>query len=332
MPLTGKQKAAMLLLSLDAATAAELLKGVNHDVVKELAAEVAYLDASGFRSSQQSLEMVRKFHSSLQQKLEFKVKDFLKEMLKSSVGDERAVKIQTQIHDLLQERDPFISIRSADTQTLVSILGTAHPRAAAVVLSELTAKKSSEVLGLLDEGVRVSAVSRMTSSESTTAEAKARIAEMICNRLEAAAPGKWTVVSQRPEQSLRKVAVILRNLEKELRDGMLAAIKEKDEEAGKMVSQLMIVWEDISLIADWSLREGLRKIDAQKLALALIKADETITKKILSNISEGAAATVDEETSLMSSPKKEAIAEAKEEVVEVLRDMNEKGELIFIEE
>ncbi len=332
MPLTGKQKAAMLLLSLDAATATELLKGVNHDMVKELAAEVAHLDASGFRSSQQSLEMVRKFHSSLQQKLEFKVNDFLKEMLKSSVGDERAVKIQTQIRDLLQEHDPFIVIRSADTQTLVSILGTEHPRAAAVVLSELAPKKSSEVLGLLNEGIRVSAVSRMTGSESTTAEAKAQIAEMICNRLEAAAPGKWAAVSQRPEQSLRKVAVILRNLEKELRDGMLAAIKEKDEEAGKMVTQLMIVWEDIPLIAERSLREGLRKINTQKLAVALMKADETITKKILSNISEGAAATVDEEISLMSLPKKEAIAKAKEEVVEVLRDMNEKGELIFIEE
>jgi len=172
----------------------------------------------------------------------------------------------------------------------------------------------------------------MTRSESTTAEAKIRIAEMICNRLEAAAHGKWAVVSQRPEQSLRKVAVILRNLEKELRDGMLAAIKEIDEEAGKMVTQLMIVWEDISLIADWSLRVGLRKINAQKLAIALMKADETITKKILSNMSERAAATVDEETSLMSLPKKEAIAEAREEVVEVLRVMNEKGELTFIEE
>ena len=332
MPLNGKQKAAMLLLSLDAATAAELLKGVNHDVVQELAVEVAYLDASGFRSSQQSLEMVRKFCGSLQKKPEFKIKDFLKEMLKSSVGDEKAVKIQTQIRDLLQKRDPFIAIRSADTQTLVSILGTEHPQAAAVVLSELTPKKSSEVIGLLNEGIRVSAVSRMTRSESTTSEAKIRIAEMICKRLESAALGKGVVVSQRPEQSLRKVAVILRNLGKELRDGMLAAIKEKDEESGKMVTQLMIVWEDIPLIADRSLQEGLRKIDAQKLALALVKADETITKKIRANISERAAATIDEETSLMSSPKKEAIAEAKEEVVEVLRGMNEKGELTFIEE
>ena len=37
MALTGKQKAAMLLMSLDAATAAELLKSVNPEQVQELA-------------------------------------------------------------------------------------------------------------------------------------------------------------------------------------------------------------------------------------------------------------------------------------------------------
>jgi len=41
--LSGKQKAALLLMGLDAATAAELLKGVDPQTVQELAVEVAYL-------------------------------------------------------------------------------------------------------------------------------------------------------------------------------------------------------------------------------------------------------------------------------------------------
>jgi flagellar motor switch protein FliG len=45
--LTGKQKAAMLLISLDAASATELLKGVDSGKVEELAAELAHLDAAG---------------------------------------------------------------------------------------------------------------------------------------------------------------------------------------------------------------------------------------------------------------------------------------------
>jgi len=99
-----------------------------------------------------------------------------------------------------------------------------------------------------------------------------------------------------------------------------------------MVANLMIVWEDIPQVADRPLQEALRGIDTRKLALALHKADEVIVGKIRSNISERMAATVDEETSLMSAPKKIDIEEAREEIVRILRQMNEKGELAFIEE
>ena len=70
----------------------------------------------------------------------------------------------------------------------------------------------------------------------------------------------------------------------------------------------------------------------KKLALALNKTNEEIVNKIKSNISERAAATLDEEAALMSAPKKQDIQEAREEIVKALREMNEKGELSFIEE
>jgi flagellar motor switch protein FliG len=334
MGLTGKQKAAMLLMSLDPATAAELLKGIDPQVVQELAVELAYLDTTGHRSSKQSMELARQFYNSLQpKKEEFHLNSFLKEMLRSTVGSDKAEQIQTRIHDLLRQRDPFISIRSVDSRTLASVLESEHPQAAAVVLSELPAKKGSEVLGLLGEGIRISAIRRMTSSDAATAEAKMRIAETVWRRIEAAkSTDAGTALQIRPEQSLRKVAVMLRSLGKELRDGLLGALRGKDDKAGEMVSNLMIVWEDIPQVADRPLQEALRGIDSRKLALALYKADETITGKIRSNISERAAATVDEETSLMSAPKKKDIEEAREEIARILREMNEKGNLSFVEE
>ena len=333
MALTGKQKAAMLLMSLDAATASELLKGIDTELVQELAVELAYLDAAGYRSDKQNSEIARQFCSALQSNQGFHLKSFLKEMLKSTVGNEKAEQIQTQIQDLIQKRDPFISIRSIDSQTIASVLENEHPQAVAVVLSELPPKKSSEILGLLGEGIRLSAVGRMTGSETVTGEAKMRIAETICKRLEAAAASATgATATVRPEQSLRKVAVILRNLGKELRDGLLGAIQDKDSEAGSKVTELMIVWEDIPQVADRSLQEALRGIDSQKLALALTKANQAIIEKVKSNISERAAATMEEEASLMSAPKKEDIKESREEIVKVLREMNVKGELSFMEE
>jgi len=330
--LTGKQKAAMLLASLDVGTAVELLKGVEPGVVQELAVELAYLDAAGF-NSKDGLELARQFVNRLQAKDEIHLKSFLERILKGTVGDDGAKRIQSQIQDLLQKRDPFISVRSADSQTIASILENEHPQVVAVVLSEMPVKKSSEVLGLLGEGVRLSAVSRMTGSEAVATEAKVRIAEMICKRLETVSSGRGGGVLQaRPKQSLRKVAVILRNLGRELRDGLLGTIREKNGETGEMVAKLMIVWDDIPQVADRSLQESLRGVDSQKLALALVRADEAIVQKIRSNISERAAAALDEEASLMSAPRKEDIEKAREEIVQVLREMNEKGELAFIEE
>ncbi|MEJ2703298.1 MAG: FliG C-terminal domain-containing protein [Sedimentisphaerales bacterium] len=333
MTLTGKQKAAMLLMSLDTATAAELVKGLDHKAVQELAVELAYLDAAGLRNGKASTEVVQQFCTSLRAGQEFHLSRFLNDMLRSTVGQEKTEQIQIQIRDLLNKRDPFISIRSADPRAIASVLAGEHPQATAIVLSELPAKKSSAVLGLLDEDVRRSAIHRMAGRETVTTEAKARIAQTICGRLELlSSGGAEEALAARPEQSLRKVAVILRNLSQELRDGLLEAIREKDEEAGDTVANLMIVWTDVPLVTDRSLQEALRGIDAKKLALALKGADEIIAEKIRSNLSERAVATIDEETSLMSAPRKEDIEVAREEVVQVLREMNKKGELMFIEE
>jgi flagellar motor switch protein FliG len=333
MSLTGKQKAAMLLLSLDAGTASELVKGLDAKAVQELAVELAYLDASGFKNNTESVEIAQQFCNSLTQEKEFGIDSFLKELLKAAIGEAKAESIQTQIHSLLHKRDPFIPIRSVNSKTLSSVLNNEHPQAIAVVLTELPEKKSSEVLGHLEDNVRFNAISRMARSESVTLEAKTRIAETVSKKLEAMTATKTGVPAEiQPEQQLRKVAVILRNLSKELRDGLINNIKGKDAQSGEEISRQMILWIDIPLVTDRSMQEIMRGIDSRKLALALHKAEEKIIQKIKSSISERAKASLDEETSLMPNPKKEDVASARDEIVNVLREKNEKGELAFIEE
>jgi flagellar motor switch protein FliG len=340
--LTGKQKAAMLLMSLDTATASELLKGVDAKVAQELAVELAHLDAADSSRNRQSLKLARQFCNSLQTNHGFRLKGFLKALLKSTVGDEKTEQIQTGIQELLYKDDPFISIRSADSKTVATILENEHPQTAAVVLSELPVEKNSEVLSFLDWGIRVSVVNRMSSCGVMSAEAKSRIAEVVCRRLEAIATPVLSCESKngapggplpaQSEPSLRKLAVVLRNLGKEIRDGLLGAIQGKNKQAGEMIADLMIVWEDIPQIADRSLKEALRRIDVSKLGLALVKADDRFFRKIKSNISEPMAVMLEEEAIFMSAYKQKDVEEAREEIVRVLREMDERGELAFIEE
>ena len=77
----------------------------------------------------------------------FQFKTFLEEMLKNAVGGEKAQQIQREISNLLHRRDPFMPIRSVEPKVLAKALENEHPQAIGVVLSELDAKKSSEVLG-----------------------------------------------------------------------------------------------------------------------------------------------------------------------------------------
>ncbi|MHC4572567.1 MAG: hypothetical protein ACYS76_00295 [Planctomycetota bacterium] len=163
MAIKGRQKAAMLLMSLDATTATELLKGLAPEEIQEIATELAQIDASGRRDTREQAKIVREFYNSLRtsQSETFSIKGFINEMLISLVGRDKAEQIQSQIRKTTEKKDPFIAIRSASTDELVLALEGEHPQTVAVVLSELPPKKSQEVLSLLSEETRSEAVCKM---------------------------------------------------------------------------------------------------------------------------------------------------------------------------
>ncbi len=326
MALSGKQKAAMLLMSLDTLTAVELLKGLDVDEIQEIAIELARIDASEGRDDKEQAKIVREFYNSLnqEQNQKFSVKAFLNEMLVSVLDKEKAEQIQSQIKKATEQKDIFLDIRQANTDELVLALEGEHPQAIAVILSELPPKKSQEVLSLLNEEARLKAVCKMTNPELMGSGVRQRMASTITKRLKSF---KGEILVERPEQTLRKLALVLSGLEKDMRDPMLDEIGKNDEETAAMVKRLMITWEDITSVADRSLQEALRSVNAGTLALSLYRADEDIVQKIRSNISDRAVSMLDEEISLMQEPLEKEVFDAREEVVRPLREANEKGKL-----
>jgi len=130
---------------------------------------------------------------------------------------------------------------------------------------------------------------------------------------------------------LRKLAVLVRGFDREIRAGLLSAIHSKDSRAGEIVAKLMIIWADIPHLTDKSLQKILKRYDAKKLALAIHKADEVIMQKVKSNLSERAIAALEKEASLISAPRDEDIEGARSGIVKILREMNEKSEDVFME-
>jgi flagellar motor switch protein FliG len=324
--LTGKQKAAMLLMSLDAATATELLKGLQAEDIQEIAMELARIDSSSQSDVKEQTKVVHEFCTSLQEKQarKFSMKTFLNETLITILDEDTAEQIQAQIKKVSRGQDLFVDIRVASTDELVLALEGEHPQTIAVVLSELDPKKSQEVIARLSEEARLKAVCRMINPELVGSGVKQRMAFTVSERLKDL---KGETLSEKPEQTLRKLAVVLSGLEKELRDQMLDEISKHDEETSTMVRRLMITWEDIPSIADRSMQEALRHVEPGRLAIALYGTDDAVMGKVRSNISERAAAILDEEISLMQDPLEKEVLDAREEVVGPLRDANEQGTL-----
>jgi flagellar motor switch protein FliG len=343
--MTGKRKAAMLLMSLDPGTAAELLKGMNTTIVHDIAVEVAYLEQSGYKAETGGGAVVKEFCETLVKRPEAKPKSFLGHMLTSAVGKDKASEITSQIQNAIKQRDPFMGIREMPIERLVIGLKGEHPQVTATILLELPLKKSMEIVGMLEESVRGEAVRRMTNPEAVPWEAKQKMAAMVERKINliiekekskqqaaaASAPvaAAATTEETKQESPLRKVALLLRGLGKELREGLVRNIEEKDAELASGVMDQMVLWEDIPLIKDRSMQEALKGVDPKQLATMFIKADEAIVRKVRSNISERAATMVDEEASFMKDVPKEEIAKARDAMVAALRELNAKGQIAF---
>ncbi|MBE0534093.1 MAG: hypothetical protein IH624_00385 [Phycisphaerae bacterium] len=334
MGITGRRKAAMLLLSLDAATASELLKGQPQEVVQEIAMELSHLDASGQADPDSVGFVAQEFCTALQKASGgLHVKSFVNSMLKGTAGKEKAAELQAQMHKAIRDKDPFLAITSAPAGQIASALEGEPPQVIALVLSQIPAKLGTEVLGRLDDKVSLATVWRMTKPGEVSGRTLRRIGEMVCKRLMELTGEDSRPVQEAPTtETLRKVALVLSGLEKERRDALLEEIEQNDDDVARTVRALMVTWEDITKIEDRSLQEYLRKVDAGVLAKALFGAEAGIREKILSNISERARELVEEETSLMGEPRKKDIAAAREEVVKPLREANETEALVFIED
>lgn len=324
----------MLLMRLDPASASELLKVVPPDTATEIATEMAYLNTSGAASpetEQLAHSVVEEFSTLLSGSDSDWSLGFVRQMLESALPAEQSARAFEQVKQRLDYRDPFAGIREANLSELAAALEGEPPQVISLVLSELPARSSAELLAQFEEKVSHQIIRGMAGATNVPVEAKVRVAAVIRKRLQAIRSSGESVGGNAREAQIRKVSVLLRGLPKETRDQMIASIKEQDPETGAMVMKMMVIWEDIPILNDRALQEALRASDPRKLALAMVGVETRIADKIKMNLSETGRNMLYEESLLLTSPKPKAIAEARELLLQDLRELNEAGMLEFEE-
>ena len=95
------------------------------------------------------------------------------------------------------------------------------------------------------------------------------------------------------------MAAILNKVGSQEARELLQRIEEQDPDLANEIKRLMFLFEDIIYIDDRSIQRILREVDKKDLALALKGADQKIKEKIFKNMSERAAAMLQEEIQYM---------------------------------
>ncbi len=317
----AKRRAALLLMNLDATTASELLRACPAEMTREIAAELAYLHASGKGKGKVGRKTIQEFFTTLAGGEELGGTSFIREVL----GDSKEA--VDDVYDMVANRDPFLGIKSSSAEDIALALRREAPEVVAVILGELPTGLGGELLATLDPDVRERAVCCLAVGLDISRRAKMKIASAIQRTMDEVRDSGAKVVDD--DTKLRQVAVLLQGLKADVRDSLVGALRTEDTQRGDTVASLMVIWGDIKRINDRCMQEILRSVDARNLALALVEVDPVTADKIRDNVSERVRDMLEEESSLLSSPKEEDVQTAREEILNGLRDMNQKGDLIF---
>ena len=331
MAISGKRKIAMLLISLDAETAKDLLSDYPADTVQEIVMEMARLDATGKRGGDDFVKIMENFCIDLEKQKSggMHVKTFLNEVL---CDIENQANADPKEMDAFNQKDPFFAICSSGSDVIAKAIMYERPQIIALIISALPAKTATDVMNCIDPEVSKAVACKMALPVDIAPKTRHRIGEMVLRRIsELSSQDESSAADMEPTENLRKVAMVLSGLEQDARDSLLDEIAKKDESTANTVKALMVTWDDIARIYDRSLQEALRSVEPSTLAKSFFGASEAITEKIRTNISERAAQTLDEEMALMQDPTKKEILDAREEVINPLREANETGQLRFIE-
>ncbi|WP_283124142.1 FliG C-terminal domain-containing protein, partial [Angelakisella massiliensis] len=92
----------------------------------------------------------------------------------------------------------------------------------------------------------------------------------------------------------------------------------------------MFVFEDIITMDDRSVQRFLRECNPRDLVLALKGSNNDVAHKIFSNMSSRMAQSIRDDLDITTNVRIRDVEEAQQRIVSVIRDLEEKNELIII--
>jgi flagellar motor switch protein FliG len=318
---TGKQKAAIFLITLGPEVAAEIFKHLREDEIETLTFEMAKLD----KITPEDKEAVLLEFNELMMAQEFITTggiDYAREVLEKALGTQKAIDIINRLTSSLQTR-PFDFIRRQDPQHLLNFIQNEHPQTIALILCYMDPNKASQILSSLPHNIQADVAKRVALMERVSPDILREVERVLERKLSALSSEDYTSAG-----GIDAIVEILNNVDRATEKTIIEALEDDDPELAEEIKKRMFVFEDIVLLEDRAIQRVLREVDNQDLARALKQVDPDVQEKIFKNMSKRAATLLKEDMEYMGPIRLKDVEEAQQKIVNIIRKLEEQGEIV----
>ncbi|CAH8243771.1 flagellar motor switch protein FliG [Paenibacillus melissococcoides] len=320
--LTGRQKAAILLITLGPEVSAQIFKHLRDEEIEQLTLEIANVrkvDAAEKES------VMSEFHQIClaQEYISQGGISYAKEILEKALGSQKAVDIINRLTATLQVR-PFDFARKAEASQIFNFIQNENAQTIALVLSYLETEQASTILSSLPQEKQAEVARRVALMDSTSPEVISQVERVLEQKLSSTVTQDYTSAG-----GIESVVKILNGVDRGTERTILDSLEIQDPELAEEIKKRMFVFEDIVNIDNRSIQRIIRDIDNADLQLALKVASEEVREAIFRNMSKRMADTFKEEMEFMGPVRLRDVEEAQTRIVSTIRRLEESGEIII---
>ncbi len=316
--LTGRQKAAVFLITIGSARAAEILKHLTEREVEALSTEMATLWRVEVETAQAVLEDLAE---QFRQRNDFALggPEFAKEVLVQLVGEERADEIIGSITAQAELR-PFDFLRRTPPEQIVTFLADESPQTIALVVASLHKTLAAKVLAALAPDTQADVALRIAMMGDTNPGVVEDIERGLRQKLS-------SVVNQEfsPAGGVDSLAEILNRAGRSTERIVLQSIAAEHAELADEIRQRLFTFDDIVVLSDRDIQLVLREVDQKDLGLALRGVAEDVRERIFANMSSRGAEMLREDLDSGQPQRRAVVEEAQGKVVAAIRRLEDAG-------
>jgi len=320
--LTGKQKAAILLITLGPDVSAQVYKHLTDEEIEQLSLEI-----SSVKKVDRDLKetVLDQFHQIVraQDYISQGGIDYAKTVLEKAFGKHEATNIINRLTASLQVR-PFEFARKADPQQVLNFIINEHPQTIALVLSYLDSEQAGQILSELPEDMQTEVAKRIATMDSTSPEIISQIEQVLERNLSSSLTDDYTQAG-----GIESVVEVLNGVDRTTERTILDSLEIQDQELAEEIKKRMFVFEDIVILDNRAIQRVIREVDHEDLRLALKVASDEVKEVVFRNMSQRMATTLKEEMEYMGPVRLRDVEEAQTRIVSVIRRLEEIGEIII---